>query len=383
MNVKTALRKYVMVIATVAVIIFFTIATKGALLYPQNVSNVIAQNAYVFVLAAGMLLCILTGGNIDLSVGSVVCLVGAVGGTLMCNKNLPIGLCILIMIAVGLLIGVWQGYLVAYLRVPPFIATLAGMLMWRGLSNVILQGLTISPMPDGFLNMFNSYVPDFNPATQFNETSFIVGLVLCVAIIGYKFKARVTRSRKGYENPSLTSEIITDVILVAVIMFFMTKLSNYKGIPVILIWVVVIVSIYAYITSKTTIGRHLYAVGGNQKATRLSGINTKRVFFFAYCNMAFLSAVTAMIVMARLNSANPTAGTNYEMDAIGSCFIGGASAYGGSGTIGGVMIGAILMGVLNLGMSIMGVDAKLQKVVKGAVLLAAVIFDVVSKKQQD
>lgn len=384
MKVKSALSKYVMVIATVLVILFFTIATGGKLLFPQNVNNLIAQNAYVFVLAAGMLLCILTGGNIDLSVGSIVCLVGAIGATIMVKQKMPMGLAIVVMLAVGLLIGVWQGYLIAYIKVPPFICTLAGMLTWRGLSNVVLQGLTIAPMPDAFLNMFNSYVPDMVPATaKINETAIIVGIVISVFFLVYKLKERAERTKKGYENVSMKNAIITDTILVAVIMFFMIELSMYKGIPVILIWVAVIVAIYGYITSKTTIGRHLYAVGGNQKATRLSGIDTKRVFFFAYANVAFLSAVTAMIVMARLNSSNPTAGTNYEMDAIGSCFIGGASAYGGSGTIGGVMIGAILMGVLNLGMSIMGVDANWQKVVKGGVLLAAVVFDVVSKKKQD
>jgi putative multiple sugar transport system permease protein len=384
MKVKSAVSKYVMVIATVLVILFFTIATGGKLLYPQNVNNLIAQNAYVFVLAAGMLLCILTGGNIDLSVGSIVCLVGAIGATIMVKQKMPMGLAIIAMLAVGLLIGVWQGYLIAYIKVPPFICTLAGMLTWRGISNVVLQGLTIAPMPDGFLNMFNSYVPDMIPGTaKVNETAIVIGALISIGFLVYKLKERAERTKKGYENVSMKNAIITDAVLVAVIMFFMIELSMYKGIPVILIWVAVIVAIYGYITSKTTIGRHLYAVGGNQKATRLSGIDTKRVFFFAYANVAFLSAVTAMIVMARLNSSNPTAGTNYEMDAIGSCFIGGASAYGGSGTVGGVMIGAILMGVLNLGMSIMGVDANWQKVVKGGVLLAAVVFDVVSKKKQD
>jgi putative multiple sugar transport system permease protein len=384
MKVKSAVSKYVMVIATVLVILFFTIATGGKLLYPQNVNNLIAQNAYVFVLAAGMLLCILTGGNIDLSVGSIVCLVGAIGATIMVKQKMPMGLAIVAMLAVGLLIGVWQGYLIAYIKVPPFICTLAGMLTWRGISNVVLQGLTIAPMPDAFLNMFNSYVPDMIPGTaKINETAILIGALISIGFLVYKLKERAERTKKGYENVSMKNAIITDTVLVAVIMFFMIELSMYKGIPVILIWVAVIVAIYGYITSKTTIGRHLYAVGGNQKATRLSGIDTKRVFFFAYANVAFLSAVTAMIVMARLNSSNPTAGTNYEMDAIGSCFIGGASAYGGSGTVGGVMIGAILMGVLNLGMSIMGVDANWQKVVKGSVLLAAVVFDVVSKKKQD
>ncbi len=383
MSLKSSLTKYVMAFATVAVIIFFTIATGGKLLYAQNVNNLIAQNAYVFILATGMLMCILTGGNIDLSVGSIVCLVGAVGATLMVNQKVPIPVAIVVMLLTGLIIGVWQGFLIAYLKVPPFITTLAGMLTWRGLSNVVLQGLTIAPMPDKFLNMFNSYVPDFSGSSKINYTCIIVGILVCVGIAVMKIRTRIMKKQKGYENDPLIGDVVKTLILCAIVLFFMIKLAYYKGLPVILIWVVVIVSIYAYLTSKTTIGRHLYAVGGNEKATRLSGINTKRVYFFAYVNMAFLSAVTALVVMARLNSANPTAGTNYEMDAIGSCFIGGASAYGGIGTVGGVMIGAVLMGVLNLGMSIMGVDANWQKVVKGSVLLAAVIFDVLSKKKEN
>ena len=383
MSLKSSLTKYVMAFATVAVIIFFTIATGGRLLYAQNVNNLIAQNAYVFILATGMLMCILTGGNIDLSVGSIVCLVGAVGATLMVNQKVPIPVAIVVMLLTGLIIGVWQGFLIAYLKVPPFITTLAGMLTWRGLSNVVLQGLTIAPMPDKFLNMFNSYVPDFSGSSKINYTCIIVGILVCVGIAVMKIRTRIMKKQKGYENDPLIGDVVKTLILCAIVLFFMIKLAYYKGLPVILIWVVVIVSIYAYLTSKTTIGRHLYAVGGNEKATRLSGINTKRVYFFAYVNMAFLSAVTALVVMARLNSANPTAGTNYEMDAIGSCFIGGASAYGGIGTVGGVMIGAVLMGVLNLGMSIMGVDANWQKVVKGSVLLAAVIFDVLSKKKEN
>jgi putative multiple sugar transport system permease protein len=236
MKLKTELSKYVMVIATVLVILFFTIATGGKLLFAQNINNLIAQNAYVFVLATGMLLCILTGGNIDLSVGSIVCLVGAIGATMMVQNNVPMGISIVVMLLSGLLIGVWQGFLIAYIKVPPFICTLAGMLTWRGLSNVVLQGLTISPMPDKFLNMFNSYVGDIIPATaNVNETATVVGIVICLFIILYKLKARADRTKKGYENPALRDEVITDVILIAVIMFFMIKLSLYKGIPVILI----------------------------------------------------------------------------------------------------------------------------------------------------
>ncbi len=380
-NISAGLKKYTMVIALVIITAFFTWQTDGAMLLPQNVNNLIAQNAYVFVLATGMLLCILTGGNIDLSVGSVVCLVGAVGGTLMVNMSMSPILAMLIMLGVGIVIGIWQGYWIAYVRIPPFIVTLAGMLMFRGISNVVLNGLTIAPMPDSYLSMFNFYVADVFGGTTINVTCMLVGVVATLIYVGLGVKSRMKKAKNGYEVDPLGGYIVKTALISFAILAFMYKLAKYKGIPNVLIWVVVIILIYAYITSKTTMGRHFYAVGGNEKATKLSGIDTNRVYFFAYVNMALLASVAAMITIARLNSANPTAGTNYEMDAIGSCFIGGASAYGGIGTVPGVIIGATLMGVLNLGMSIMGVDANWQRVVKGGVLLAAVIFDVVSKKK--
>ncbi|MBR4426183.1 MAG: sugar ABC transporter permease [Spirochaetales bacterium] len=371
-----------MVIVLILVVIIFTIGTNGRMLLPANINNLIAQNAYVFVLATGMLLCILTGGNIDLSVGSVVCFVGAVGGSMMVNAKLPIWLAMIAMIIVGLLIGAWQGFWIAYMKIPPFITTLAGMLVFRGLANVILNGLTLAPMPASYLNLFNSYIPDFFHVEGFNLTCMIVGIVVAVTSSVLAIRGRAVKISKGYQVESFSSMMVRLVIIDLAILAFMFKLSQYKGIPVVLIWVAVVIMIYNYITSKTTIGRHFYAVGGNEKAASLSGVDTKKVYFTAYINMAFLAAIAGMITIARLNSANPTAGTNYEMDAIGSCFIGGASAYGGIGTVPGVIVGAILMGVINLGMNIMGVDANYQKVVKGLVLLAAVIFDIVTKKKK-
>ncbi len=373
-------KKNTMVIVLIIVALFFTWQTQGRLLYPQNINNLISQNAYVFILATGMLLCILTGGNIDLSVGSVVCIVGAVGGTIMVKQGMNVLLSILIMLMTGLLIGLWQGFWIAYRRVPPFIVTLAGMLMFRGMSNIILEGYTIAPMPKEYLNLFSSYIIDFFGGEGFNITSFIAGIVIAVIYSCMSFRQRLIRTKKGYAVGSLISDVLRCVIISAVVIALMWKLAMYKGIPNILVWIGIIVLIYGYITSKTTVGRHFYAVGGNEKAAKLSGINTDRVYFLAYANMGMLAAIAAMVTIARLNSANPSAGDSYEMDAIGSCFIGGASAYGGSGTIPGVIIGATLMGVINLGMSIMGIDANWQKVVKGLVLLAAVIFDVETKK---
>ena len=381
-KVKEILKKYTMVIVLILVVIIFTIGTKGRMLLPANINNLISQNAYVFVLATGMLLCILTGGNIDLSVGSVVCFVGAVGGSMMVNAKLPIWLAMIAMIVVGLLIGAWQGFWIAYMKIPPFITTLAGMLVFRGLANVILNGLTLAPMPASYLGLFNSYIPDFFHVEGFNLTCMLIGIVVAVASSIMAIRGRAVKISKGYQVESFSSMIVRLVVIDIAILAFMFKLSQYKGVPVVLIWVAVVILIYNYITSKTTIGRHFYAVGGNEKAASLSGVDTKKVYFTAYINMAFLAAIAGMITIARLNSANPTAGTNYEMDAIGSCFIGGASAYGGIGTVPGVIVGAILMGVINLGMNIMGVDANYQKVVKGLVLLAAVIFDIVTKKKK-
>jgi len=383
-KVLNIVKQYTMIIVTVLVTLFFAWQTQGKILLPQNISNLIAQNAYVFVLASGMLLCILTGGNIDLSVGSIVCFVGAVGATLMENKGVNPVLATIIMLLVGTLIGAWQAFWIAYMHIPPFITTLAGMLIFRGLSNVVLDGMTVSLTDETFVKVFgggaNCYIPDFFGGEGINITCLLVGIIACLVYAGVQIKSRLDKAKKGYEMEALPSMIAKTVVICVVIMAFTIKLAQYKGIPSALVWVLVVVLIYGYITSKTTTGRYFYAVGGNEKATKLSGIDTNRVYFIAYTNIGFLSALAGLLTIARMTSAQPTYGQNYEMDAIGSCFVGGASAYGGIGTIPGVIVGAILMGVINLGMSIMGVDANYQKVVKGLVLLVAVIFDVVTKK---
>lgn len=380
-NISEVLKKNTMVMVLLLVVILFTFYTDGKMLLPQNVNNLIAQNAYVFILATGMLFCILTGGNIDLSVGSVVCFVGAVGGTMMITMGINPYLSLLAMLIVGTLVGALQGFWIAYVRIPPFIVTLAGMLVFRGLSNTVLKGMTLSPIPEPFLQLFNTYVPDFFGMEGFNLTCFLVGVLVCLVYIASVMSGYKRKKQKGYYTEPIGTIVIKMVFISAVVLFFMFKLAQYKGIPNSLLWVSAIIVVYSYISSKTTVGRYFYAVGGNEKATRLSGIDTNKVYFLAYLNMGLLAAVAGMVTVARLNSANPTAGNSYEMDAIGSCFIGGASAYGGTGTVPGVIIGATLMGVLNLGMSIMGVDQNLQKVVKGVVLVAAVIFDVVSKRK--
>ncbi|MBR6476232.1 MAG: sugar ABC transporter permease [Lachnospiraceae bacterium] len=388
MNKKKVLefiKKYTMVIVLVLVFGMFAITTKGDILLPANISNIISQNAYVFILATGMLLCILTGGNIDLSVGSVVCFVGAVGAKLMVEAGFNMYLSILIMLITGTAIGAFQAFWIAYVRIPPFIVTLAGMLAFRGLSNVVLNGMTVSLRDQKeFVNLFgggaNCYISDIFGFEDINGLCLIVGITVAALFVFFQFKNRVTKIKKNYEVESAVSFWIKTGIIAVTIIAFAFKLAQNKGIPTVLIWVFIVILFYGYITSNTTVGRAFYAVGGNEKATKLSGINTNKVYFMAYTNMGFLSALAAMVTIARLTSAQPTYGQNYEMDAIASCFIGGASAYGGIGTVPGVIIGAILMGVINMGMSLMSVDANWQKVVKGAVLLAAVVFDVVSKR---
>lgn len=385
-KVSAVLRKYTMVIALVLIMIFFYNKTDGLILLPQNINNLISQNVYVFVLATGMLLCILTGGNIDLSVGSVVCFVGGVGAVLM-DKDVNAVVAVIAMLVVGILVGIMNGYWIAYVNVPPFIATLAGMYAFRGLSNVVLGGMAVTLTDEGFIKAFGGgadcYVPDYLGGPEnLNYTCIAAGILAIVVYIVIQLKNRINSKRRGYETSNLFGEIVKLVIISAVILWVSWKLAAYKGIPTGLLWVLLVVLVYGYITTKTRIGRYLYAVGGNEKATRLSGINTKFVYFFAYTNMGFLAGLTGILTIARLMSAQPTYGQGYEMDAIGACFIGGASAYGGVGTVAGTIVGAILMGVINQGMSIMGIDANWQKVVKGLVLLLAVTFDVLSKKEK-
>ena len=386
LNVKEALKKYTMVIALVVVIIVFYFGTNGTILLSQNVNNLLSQNAYVFVLATGMLLCILTGGNIDLSVGSVVCFAGGIGAILM-QKGMSAGLAVVIMLLVGLAVGVWQAFWVAYVNVPPFIATLAGMYAFRGLSNVVMGGYAVSITNTAFLNVFGGgadcYIPDFlGNGEGLNVTCMVVGIGAAIIFLASSIGRRIWVAKKGFKKGSELGFYVRDILIALVIVFLTVKLAGYKGIPSSLLWILAVILIYHYITTKTAMGRHLYAVGGNEKATQLSGINTKRVYFFAYVNMGLLAAFAGIMTVARAASAQPTYGQAYEMDAIGACFIGGASAYGGTGSVFGVIVGALLMGVINQGMSIMGVDANYQKVVKGLVLLIAVIFDVMSKREK-
>ncbi len=384
-SVSDFFKKYMMVIALVVVVILFSIGTGGKILFAQNINNLISQNGYVFVLATGMLLCILTGGNIDLAAGSVVCFTGAIGAVMMSNK-LHWLLAVLVMLLVGLVIGMFQGFWIAWVSVPPFIATLAGMYAFRGLSNVVLQGYTVGIENETFLRIFgggaNCYVPDFFHGEKLNITCMAAGIIVVAIYVILTLKGMATRKMKGIAGDSASTTIIRMVIVSALLIWIFYKLASYQGIPTVLCWIGLVLLVYGYITTNTAIGRYFYAVGGNEKATRLSGVNTKLVYFIAYANMGLMAGLGGILTVARATGAQPTFGQGYEMDAIAACFIGGASAYGGVGKITGVIIGATLMGVINQGMSIMGWSANYQRAIKGGVLLLAVLFDVLSKKEQ-
>lgn len=381
-NIGAFLTKYSMVIALVAVFILFYFLTGGRLLYAQNMSNLLLQNGYVLVMACGMLLCILTGGNIDLSVGSVICLTGGIAAVLITNQGFNIYITILISLAIGLIAGIWQGYWIGYVRIPPFITTLGGMFIFRGFGRLVLDSKTVSVQNASFLNIFTAYIKIPGLDTDSHIWSpLIVGIVAVAFIIYSTISSRANKAKKGYRQNSALTDFGRAILISVVVLAYCYLLGQYKGISVMLVWVVVICLIYHFITSKTAFGRYFYAVGGNEKATQLSGINTNKVYFLAYANMGLLAGLCGLLCLARVGSVNGSTGTSFEMDAIGSCFIGGASAYGGVGTVPGVIIGALLLGVINMGMSIMGIGDSWQYVVKGGVLMVAVIFDVVSHRK--
>ncbi len=405
MYILNMLKRNTLLIALILVMILFEIAIQstghGSLFSPSNFTNIIYQNSYVIILAVGMLFLIIGCGNIDLSVGSIVALVGAVAGVLMVNNEYNIYMSMALCLLLGIVIGAWHGFWIAYIRIPSFIVTLAGMLLFRGLALIVLDGITINPFPADYLTMFTSYFPSFGSgyfqeqlasglsraevragmsAIVFSKTMTVTAVIVIAYLVGIIY-SRVSKIKKGYEVVPLYAFLFQHVLALAAIIASCVLLGENKGIPVILILIAVVVIVYAFIANKTVVGRRIYALGGNEKAAKLSGVNTSRLLFLSYVNMGLLAAVAALVCVARFNSASPMAGTGYELDAIGACFIGGASAYGGVGTVGGAVIGAIFMGVLNNGMSILGIDANWQKAVKGLVLLAAVVTDVMSKKR--
>jgi putative multiple sugar transport system permease protein len=376
--IKQNLKQNAMYVALFIIIIFFQFRTNGILLQPQNVNNLILQNSYVLILAMGMVFVIISG-YVDLSVGSIVAIIGAIGGYLTVTKNVSTVPAILILLALGLAIGAFHGVFIAYMHIPPFIVTLAGMLIFRGLTMVILGGRTLTPYP----NISNGFVGDFLKIEGINGTAIAATAVLVLIAIFRVFQKRVQQKKYDLEPPKLIWDLLKIVVMALVIGFIGYSLAKYKGVPVVLILIGLLFMIYNFVASKTVVGRRVYAMGGNEKAARLSGINTNRMMFAVYTNMGFMAAIAGIVFSARLNAATPKAGNGFELDAIAACFIGGASASGGVGTVMGAIIGALVMGVINNGMSIMGIGIDWQQAIKGFVLLAAVAFDVLTKESNN
>lgn len=379
---KQNMKQYAMYVALFAIILFFQIATRGVLLQPQNVNNLILQNSYVLVLAIGMMFVIITG-YVDLSVGSIVAVIGAIAGYMTVQLDIAALPTILLVLLAGSLIGMLHGAFIAYVRIPPFIVTLAGMLLFRGLTMVILDGRTMAPFPELYENISNGYIPDIFQGVDLNIITLVMTGVLILLIAFGVISKRMQLKKYDIKPPSWLLDVLKIAVSAVVVGFVGYSLAQHKGVPNVLLVIAALYVIYNFIAERTVLGRRVYALGGNEKAARLSGIKTKRMMFLVYTNMGLLAAVAGIVFSARLNAATPKAGVGFELDAIAACFIGGASASGGVGTVMGAIIGALVMGVINNGMSILGIGIDWQQAIKGAVLLGAVAFDVLSKRQSD
>jgi putative multiple sugar transport system permease protein len=378
--VKNDLKKFSMIIALVIIMIFFQIMSGGTLLMPLNVTNLIMQNSYILVLAVGMVT-VIVSFNIDLSVGSIAAVIGSVAGILMVNNHVSFLPSLIICLVLGGLIGGFQGYWIAYVRIPAFIVTLAGMLIFRGLTYVTLGGISLAPFPESFQRISTGFIPDFLGGKSHHLTTIFIGIIFTLIYIAFEVKKRREQKKYNFDVTSQGVFLFKIIAITIVINAFTYVLSQYKGIPNVLVLLAFLISGYSFISMKTVIGRHIYALGGNEKAAKLSGVKTERMIFWVFVNMGVLAALSGLVFAARLNSATPNAGTNFELDCIAACFIGGASPSGGIGTIMGAIIGGLVMGVMNNGMSLLGVGIDWQQTIKGMVLLAAVAFDVVSKSK--
>jgi putative multiple sugar transport system permease protein len=377
---KSNLREYGLLISLIAIMVFFQVMTDGTLFQPLNLTNLILQNSYIIVMALGMLL-VIVAGHIDLSVGSVCGFIGGVAAVLMVNYDMHFILAALICLVLGGLIGAAQGYWVAFHKIPSFIVTLAGMLVFKGLALAVLQGSSVGPFPAEFQLLSTGFIPDPFAGETLRITSLIAGLLMAVGLLVVKVRGRADRIKHGMDNEPMAFFALKNLVFAAMIAAFSYLLSSYKGLPNVLIVMLLLMLVYDFVTSKTTVGRRIYALGGNEKAARLSGIKTERLTFYTFINMGVLAALAGLIFAARLNTATPKAGLGFELDVIAACFIGGASASGGVGKVLGAVIGAFIMGVMNNGMSIMGIGIDYQQVIKGLVLLAAVVVDVYNKNK--
>ncbi|HEV2896498.1 MAG TPA: multiple monosaccharide ABC transporter permease [Pseudaminobacter sp.] len=399
MALKDNLRDYGLVLALIAIMVFFQWQTNGVLFKPVNLTNLVLQNSYIIIMALGMLL-VIVAGHIDLSVGSVSGFVGAVAAILMVQYKLDPILTTLICLFVGGLIGASQGYWIAYMKIPSFIVTLAGMLVFKGLSLALLGGMSVGPFPPEFQLLSAGFIPDVigpltlvqptldaagkpvaGSAVVLHSTTLLIGVVIVALMLWSSLRSRANRESHGYEAEPFALFVIKNAVISGIVLFLIYMMASYRGLPNVLIVMGVLIALFVFITKRMTFGRRVYAMGGNVKAAALSGIKTERLTFYIFIIMGVLSALAGLIFAARLNTATPKAGLGFELDVIAAVFIGGASAMGGVGQVAGAVIGAFIMGVMNNGMSIMGVNIDWQQVIKGLVLLGAVVFDVYNKNK--
>lgn len=378
--IRNHLREYGILFALIAIMAFFQIVTGGILLKPVNLTNLILQNSYIVIMAIGMLLVIVCG-HIDLSVGSVLGFIGALAAVMIVNWEINYLITAVVCLAVGAAIGAAQGFWVAYFKIPSFIVTLAGMLVFKGLTLWLLAGQSIGPFPRQFQLIASGFIPDIFGFEALNLFSLFLGLAVAVLLLYLALRARRQQRRSGTLDEPFAFFAARNVLIALAIVYMSYLMATFRGLPNVFIIMALLIGVYTFVAGRTTIGRRIYAIGGNEKAAKLSGINTERLTFLTFANMGMLAALAGLVFAARLNTATPKAGLAFELDVIAAVFIGGASMSGGVGTVLGAVIGAFIMGVMNNGMSILGIGIDWQQVIKGLVLLAAVVFDVYNKNK--
>lgn len=383
-NVGTFIRKifekYSMIIILIVTLLIFQFLTDGILLRPVNVTNLILQNSHILVLAIGMLMVVLLG-HVDLSVGSVMAFVGALSAMLMIQRQISPWLVIPLCLLIGGVIGAWQGFWIAYVKIPAFIVTLSGLLLFRGLTQVLLGGMSIANYPPAFNFLSSGYLPNIG-GSELHMTSLLIGGAVAILLAAVMYMSRKKKKDNLLKVESTTSFVVKLVVIVGTILGITYIFAQHSGFPFVMIVIAILAAIYTFITNQTVMGRHIYATGGNYKSAELSGVKTKKVTFWVFVNMGVLAALAGMILAARLNAATPQAGNGIELDALSAVYFGGASTSGGIGTIVGALVGGLIIGVLNNGMSILGVGIDWQQAIRGLILLLAVVIDQYNKRKK-
>ncbi|WP_086564202.1 multiple monosaccharide ABC transporter permease [Streptomyces africanus] len=379
-GMRRNMRQYGMLFALGLIVVLFAVWTDGDLLLPRNVSNLVLQNSYILILAMGMMLVIIAG-HIDLSVGSLTAFIGSMAAVFMVKNDLPWPVAVILCLVVGAIAGAIQGFFIAYGGIPSFIVTLAGMLIFRGLTEIFLEGQTLGPFPTGLQKVANGFMPEVGPNTNYHNLTLLLGLALIAFVVFQEFRDRRRQQEFALDVPPFKLFLLKLVALAAAVLVVTMLLASYKGAPIVLLILGVLLVGFGYVMRNAIIGRHIYAIGGNLPAAKLSGVKDKKVTFLVFLNMGMLAALAGLVFAARFNAASPKAGLNFELEAIAASFIGGASMSGGVGTVLGAIIGGLVLGVLNNGMNLVGIGTDWQQVIKGLVLLAAVGFDVWNKRK--